>query len=120
MKRNKLEKHETIYIKKKLIEKGILSCDLAKELGVSSAFFSMVINGKKNFTKKIESKLKEIGIDLADLKCGGCVDFTEEITCKNFGIEFIQLYLKAISLDEKHFETVKERIEKAQKENKKE
>jgi len=39
-------------------------CEIAKELGVSKAYISMVMRGKKKASKQIAARLRRIGIEV--------------------------------------------------------
>ena len=41
--------------------------ELSKKLGVSKAYISMVLNGKKKPSKKLVSRLRELGIEVNSL-----------------------------------------------------
>ena len=43
--------------------------DLAKELGVSKAYVSMLLSGKRNPSKKVAQKLKQVNFMVND-ECG--------------------------------------------------
>ena len=63
-----LDNNDVKKIKKFLINKNWNYSSLALELQISDSYVSALITGKRNLTKKLLQKFKEIGIELQEVE----------------------------------------------------